>query len=448
MKRSFFISSLMALIVSLWLNGLTEAQDKLTLTLDACVRRALEQNKKILQVEKDIEVGHSRVKQAKSAYFPQVDAQGSYTAFEGLPSIEFPIGEFVPGMPPGATEKVEMDFTRDYIASLTLQQPLFTWGRIRNAHKQAELGLNIRQESLRQQQQNVILDVNRVFYGALLAKESIRVAEEAVALAEEHLHTSEVRYEAGEASEFDFLRAKVQLANLQPQVIKARDGLKLALLALKNLLGMPQNREIELVGAMISSERTLTLDQCLHISLERRPEIFMLLNQKQIGRRTIKMAQANNKPSLAFVTRYQLENNDLFSGWDEWQKSYNGMLVLSVPIFDGFYTRAKVQEAKSSLSQIELAEQSLRDFIEFEVRQAVLALEQAGALLLSSQETVIQAQRSVEIAQERYREGTVTSLEVMDAELALTQSRTNHLVALHAVIISTAELNKAMGVIE
>lgn len=424
------------------------AQKKLVLTLEESIKLALERNKGVLQAEKDIRAARAKVKQAKSGFFPQLSGQGSYTLFEGVPEIEFPISEFDPRLPPVATRKVEMDFTRDYIGSLSLTQPLFTWGRIWQGYKTAELNLKVTEERYRQSKEDAIYQVKKTFYDVLLAEEFVKVAEEAEALAKEHLRVTRIRYDAGEASEFDVLRAEVSLANLKPGVIKAQNGLELALMGLKNTLGVDLATEMEVEGELKRTTYKLSLEDCLRIALETRSEIAQLEYQKRMGERMVKLAQANDNPSLAFVASYKGENNSLSFDWDKWDKSYTGMLVLSLPIFDGFHTRARVQEAKVTVDKIELAEEELKEGIKLQVRGAHLALREAEDIIGSSEENLRQAQRSVEIAQEQYKQGMVTSLDVMSVELALTQAKTNHYQALHDLILAIAGLQRAIGVIE
>ncbi len=424
------------------------AQKRLVLTLEESIKLALERNKRVLQAEEDIRAAQAKVKEARSGFFPQLSGKGSYTLFEGLPEVDFPIGQFNPMLPPGATKKVEMDFTKDYTVSLNLTQPLFTWGRIWQGYKTAELNLRITQERYKQVKEETIYQVKKAFYGVLLMEKFIQVTKEAEELAKEHLRVTKIRYGAGEASEFEVLRAEVSLANLKPRIIKAENGLKLALLGLKNTLGIDLAEEVKVEGELKRTGYNLSLEDCISRALKGRSEIAQLELQREIGERMLKLAKANNKPSLAFIGSYTAENNSLSFDWDKWDKSYMGLLTLSLPIFDGLQTKAKVQEAMVSLDKLELAEEQLKEGIKLQVRQAYLALQEAEEITASSEENLRQAQRSVEIAQEQYEQGMVTSLDVMGVELALTQAKTNHYQALHDLILAIAGLQRAVGITE
>jgi outer membrane protein TolC len=124
------------------------------------------------------------------------------------------------------------------------------------------------------------------------------------------------------------------------------------------------------------------------------------------------------------------------------------MLVLSIPLFDGFYTRGKEKEARAALQGVEIGEKQLKDGIELEVRQAYLELMEANEIIISSQENVKQAQKNVDIAEDQFAQGYVTSLDVMSSQLALTTAKTNYIQALHDQVVAMAKIDKAMGTIK
>ena len=105
-----------------------------------------------------------------------------------------------------------------------------------------------------------------------------------------------------------------------------------------------------------------------------------------------------------------------------------------------------MSQSRAMINEIELTEKGLLDTVEFEVRQAILKLEEAKESLLSQEKNVEQAQESLRIAQLSFSEGLVTSLDVIAAEATVTQVKTNYSQALYDYVISLAELDKAMGI--
>ena len=124
---------------------------------------------------------------------------------------------------------------------------------------------------------------------------------------------------------------------------------------------------------------------------------------------------------------------------------WNVGVQINIPIFDGLATRASVRQAKSGLEQLQLAKRRTIDFVEFEVRTAYLNLTQAKSSIDVQKETVAQAEESMRIANLRYENGMLTSVELTDAQLALAQAEVNHLQARHDYVVEFARLERAVG---
>src|SRR5690606_20027913 len=111
--------------------------------------------------------------------------------------------------------------------------------------------------SLDETRGDIALRVRETYYGALLAQESEEIVEASVALAEEHLARVRLLLETGQASELDALRAEVELANLQPQLVQARNAHELAVLNLKRLVNLPMDLPLRLTTRLDPSDPAL-----------------------------------------------------------------------------------------------------------------------------------------------------------------------------------------------
>ena len=155
------------------------SQEKMTLTLDKSIRIALSQNPGHLASEERVDAAYSQLREAAAGFMPSLNAQGLHTLNEKSMELEFP--SFVPGEPP---QRVEIDFTRDFQFSMSLTLPLYTGGRLTSGFKQAKYNLESSREAVRQSKQLTVFNTKRAFYGHLLAKEFVTVAEEAVRVAD------------------------------------------------------------------------------------------------------------------------------------------------------------------------------------------------------------------------------------------------------------------------
>jgi len=416
-------------------------QETLTLTLEDSIRLALSQNPNYLAAEEKVETARAQVREAAASFFPSLNAQGLQTLDEKLFVLEFP--SFIPGQPP---QRFSIDFTKDYQFSLSLSLPIFTSGRLTSGFKQAKYNHLSTEEGARQSKQMTVFNTKQAFYSCLLAKDFVKVAEEAVEVAEKHYKNVKSLYEVGMASKFDLLRSEVQVANLKPQLIRARNSLKIAELALKTLLGLDLSQPVEIKGELAYEPFEPDLEESISKALFNRPEVSQVRYQREMAGEMLKMARASNLPTIALAGTYNFWADNLNFKKDNWQSYYTVNLGFSIPIFNGFATSARVAQSKAMIKEIELADKGLQDMIRFEVRQALLKLNEAHESLLSQEKNVEQAQESLRIAELNFSEGMATTLDVSSAQAALSQAKTNYSQALYDYVISRAQLEKAMGV--
>ncbi len=425
----------------LYTGSLGFSQEKLKLTLEESVALALKQNPQHLATGQRVDAARSGVREAVSAFFPSLNGQGQRTLNEKVMELEFP--SMVPGEPP---QRVEIDFTRDYQFTFALSMPLYTGGQLVSGYKQADYNLKSSKQELRQSRQSTVFNTKQAFFGILLAEHFVEVAQGSVKDAEDFYENVKIHYEVGMASQFDLLRSEVRLANLQPQLIKAKNNLEIAKLNLKTILGLDLSSEIEAEGRLEYIPSEIDLEECITKALSNRPELKQLNFQKRIAGEGLKMARASGLPSVAVSGQYNYWADQFNFKDDTWQNYYSLNLVLSIPVFNGLSSSAKAAKSKAVIKELELTQEGLIEMLKFEVMQAVLKIKEAEQSLLSQEKNVEQAQESLRIAELNYNEGLVTILDVQQAQTALAQAKTNYSQALYDYSVARAELDKASGV--
>lgn len=433
-------SVILVLLMCLFVGKFSFSQEKMTLTLDDTIRLALSQNPYHLASGERVQAAKAIVREAAANFFPTLNAQGLHTLDEKVFSLEFP--DPITGKP----QRVTMDFTRDYQFSLSLSLPLFTGGRLISGFKQAKYNLLSTEEGARQSENTTVFNAKTAFYGCLIAKEFVKVAEEAVEVAEKHLKNVKSLHEVGMASKFDMLRSEVRVANLKPQLIKARNNLEIGKLGLKALLGIDLSQSLEIKGELIYEAYEPDLEECLAKALRNRPEVSQLNYQKQMAEETVKLVRAADFPTVALSGTYNFWADKLNFQKDTWQSFYAINLVLNVPIFNGFSASARVAQSKAVIRELELTRKGLEKTVGFEVRRAILNLKEAKESLLSQEKNVEQAQESLRIAELNFSEGLATTLDVSSVQADLSQAKINYTQALYDYVVSLAQLDKAMGV--
>jgi len=411
-----------------------------TVTLDEAIAMALLQNPFYLATQEKVAQAKAQVRQAAAGFLPTLNAQGTDTLDEKLFVLEFP--SFIPGQPP---QRFSIDFTRDYQMALSFGLPLFTGGRLTAGYKQANYGLQASREGVRLSEQETVFNVKRAFYTYLLAKEFSAVADESLALAEGFRNNVKNLYDVGVASKFELLLAEVQVTNLKPPSIRARNGIEVAALNLKTILGIPLDTPLEIKGELVSPPLDPVTEAVVEEAQAQRPELRQLDYQRLMAGEMLKMARGTGLPSLAIGGMYNLWSDRLMFRKVDWQNYYTISLSLNIPLFNGFDTLAKVGQSKAAIREIEWNRKGLAEMISFEVKQAVLNRAQARETLLSQEKNVEQAREAVRIAELNYTEGLATNLDVVTAQVGLRQASTNYSQALYDCVISDAQLEKALG---
>jgi outer membrane protein TolC len=435
-----------ALLVALMLFALgtvglaQEPKPALVLTLDESIAMALRQNPFHLATQEQIGQAQAQVRQATAGFLPTLNAQATDTLDEKLFVLEFP--SMIPGQPP---QRFSIDFTKDYQMALAFSLPLFAGGRLTAGYKQAGYGLQATRESVRLSEQETIYEVKRSFYLYLLARELTAVTDESLALAERFRDNVRNLYEVGMASKFDLLVSEVQVTNLRPPAIRARNGIEVATLGLKALLGIPLDAPVEIKGELAAPQLGDVSEGVVEEALAQRPELRQLDYQRLIAGEMVKIARGSALPSLAIGGAYNFWSDALNFRKGTWQNYYTINLSLNVPIFNGFEADARIGESKAMIRELEWTRKGLSETISFEVRQAVLNRAQARETLLSQEKNVEQAREAVRIAELNYAEGLATNLDVLTAQVGLRQASTNVAQALYDCLISDAQLEKAIG---
>ena len=437
------------------------AQEPQGLTLEESIEIAKQSNLTLQTAEQNLKAAEAQVRAARAGLLPRITASGNYTYFkdiqksviqaEGGFGFPMPGGEMDGPAPPSAdneSDLIELEFGAHHNVqgTVSLTQPIFAWGRYYYGYQAAELNYQALQRDVDAASNQLRLDVSEAFYGALVAQEFVRVAQQSVALVEEQLAIAEASFKAGAATNFDVLRAKVQLANAKSQRIRAQNGVQTAKNAYKTVLNIPLSENISVKGTLEIPEDhkipTLDLDSLVRQALENRPEVRRTQFTESVARKQIDIAKTRSRPDLGFFTNYQISQNERLT---QMNRIWSLGVQINIPIFDGFATRAAVQQTESVLEQVQLGSTQVKVGVEFEVRAAYLNLRGAETIIGVQREAVTQAHESVRIANLQFQSGIITTVALTDTQLALAQAEVNRLQAYHDYIVGLVRLEKAIG---
>jgi outer membrane protein len=418
------------------------AQEPITIDLKGAIGMALEKNENYQIALKEVDKADAQIKEAVSGALPQVTAGVDYLRNWEVPTTVIQFGDQVQTLKIGAAN--------NYTAALTVTQPIYSGGRTGTALRIAGIARHLSRESLVQSRQELKVQVFNGFYGALLAEQVLNVNEEAQKLAQDNLDLVQKMYNQGMTSEYDLLRAKVAVANLQPSVLKARNDSEVAATALKNLLGMPLDSRINIQSNLDSTTFVLPpIDPEAAKSevLENRPEIKMSDYNSNITKQLITIAKAGYKPSLYFSTSLQYQRQYETGGpfKHSWARSLFTGISLNVPIFDSWRTPSQVKQARINYEDDLLRDQAVHKGLLLDFQQSLGSYLEARNRLSTQGDAVELARRGLDIANVRFENGVGTQLEISDARLSLSQAEINRAVAFHDLAVSYAALLRSLG---
>ncbi len=411
------------------------------LDFDRAMELARENNRTLKLLRMEQKTADLQVKEAYSAAMPVVNATGSYSQNIEIPIFRFdtPFGRFE--MPQGQKH--------NYFGSVKLEQPLWLAGKIGIALKIAKIYRDISRLGAAQGESDLQMQVTQAFYGAILAREYHSLTIETEAQLKKHFRNVEAMFEQGLASEFDKLRAEVELANYQPQVLASSETWKTARENLRILLGLDPSEELTLAGELAESvPGEVEVETAVKSALENRADLKQLGIQKGILNQMLKLERRNQFwPSFFFTLEYQrlaqennLEWNDYF-----WSDGLTAAVAVQVPLFDGFKTSSRIQQAKVNLKRHSINSKLAEEGVRLEVKTSAWKLEEAMETLIAARKAVHQAEKGYAIAEVRYANGISTQVELLDARLAETQAKIGELTARYDIIAARASLRRAMG---
>jgi TolC family type I secretion outer membrane protein len=402
------------------------------LSLQDCVRLALDNALAVEQAHGVVRGADADVMGARAAFLPQLSASGRYTRPEN--SVPFLRGE--------TQEIVYFDELWSYSANANLL--LFDgWGNV-SSYKAARSGQDAAESRYLDTRQGVVYETERRFFEVRKNEALLDVQREAVRLSEEQLKKTTAMKELGAATQADVYKAQVDHSNNRLESLRAERNLQVAQASLATYLGMDPRETLQLSEEPLDLEADVNLEGALDRALEVNPELLASAENARAGESGVTAAKSERWPSLSawYSAGYSFGTPDEFKD-ENIDLSYG--LSMSFTIFDGLVTKSRIRRAQSDLLTAQRTVESTERDVLFAVRQAWLDLEIAREAISVSEEAVRSSEEDLRLAQERYKIGEGTILDVIDAQVNLTRSRSNLVNATYDRRLAVSALHDAIG---
>ncbi|HBK42013.1 MAG TPA: TolC family protein [Petrimonas sp.] len=421
MRKLFVQTLFMALLVS---PPLLYAQNEESgrLSLEDCIAKGLQNNPMIQSSQLFVEENQTKVDEARSGYYPKVSLNSNATTYSNN----------------NGDQRFE-----NYNTGISASYNLFNGFRTKagyHAARDHHEAAFLQHESV---QQDLVLDITFAYYKTLQAERILKSAEEAVKNSQLHLDFAHARNMAGMATRSDILKSEVELSNAELEKIKAANALLAAKGNLNKLMGLPANHPTEIIDDLSELNETSvqSYDSLFAEAMESRVEVkrfYSLLNAQQ---NNIQLARGEYYPSLDVNANYNFSGEKISGMRENW---WLGM-TLTIPVFNGFSTKARVKGEKTALKGIEKDLEALKDQIGKEVWNAFLAVKESSERMTATSKGLESARENLSLSEGEYKEGTGSIIQLTDAQTTFVAAEQNHIQAVADYKVSLAELRRKTG---
>ena len=416
------------------------SEETLDLTIDKAIDLAIKNNYRYLISKEGVKQFRHRLKQ-NLGFLPTVTVEGAKNLREKLMELEMP-----PLFPDEAPMKVAIDFTKDYEFTLQIVQPVFTGGKILNTFKNAKIDLQIAKEKSENAKNEVILNTKKGFFNILVMRELLKAHKEALKLAENNHRNVTESYNLGMVSKYDLLRSELTVASIKPTILNVEKGLKLLILNLKAMLGIPDSTGINISGKLSYEKYQLDVPHLIQHSLINRSEIQQLKMEAVKAKNLLRMAYAQYLPDLSIIASYSYRSDYFKLNGDNWENYYTVNLGVRFPIFMGMKRSGQIGELRVMKKVIGMNIKDLNDATKLQIKDLYLTIQKEFKNIQAGLKNIETAREGVRIADLNYNEGMISILELNSSFNELTKAKVTYLQAVYNYNIALAELEKISGI--
>jgi len=417
------------------------------LTLENAIALAYRNHPARLAEQARVGASRERIGEARSSLLPRVTGTAQYlrSTDNGIGPTVYWGASGVPRMPSTGEGKDNAlslaDSFNNYLGSISAYQYLFDFGRHWGAIEQRTAESDAENARAQLIDLDLAYAVSRAYYELFAAREIVLVYEKAVAQREEHLHEADVKARVGLKPEIDVYTAKSELARAQMNLADARNNAVTVKVRLDNAMGIGMDApDYELADPLAREPVAETLGPFVDTAFSMRPDLQMLQQDARAIGAEIKEYQSDYLPTIGASVGFDARGQTT----DATRNAYAGV-VIDWPIFNGFLTDHQVSEANLRREEIRHSIDDLRQQVYLQVKSAFLDWRAADTRIDKAEQTLTASRAELDLAQERYRTGLGSIIELIDAQRRYTADRAAEVSALADFFTAKAGLVRSVG---
>ena len=326
---------------------------------------------------------------------------------------------------------------------LTASLPIFTGGKLSGTIKQAKANYQYNEVGVQRTYNEMRSTVTNGYFNMLQADNMQKLSAESVTRLEDHLKNVQAQYDVGVVAKVDVLRSQVELANAKQTLIQAENSYQVAEANMNKIVGLPMDTNLKLDNLLVYNAYDKNMDDCLAYAAEHRPELMQAKYNVDAAKGALMVARSGHMPQVAASASQAWSDTN-------WPGDENGNwgvgVNVTLNVFDTGVTLSKIHGAEADLKKAQETYRDTVDSVNLDVRSNYLGLREAEKRISTTKLAVEQADEDYRIAQLRYMSGVGTNTDVLDAQVALTQAKTNYTQALYDYNTSKTALETSIGV--
>jgi outer membrane protein len=327
---------------------------------------------------------------------------------------------------------------------LTVSKPLYLGGRDTYAVAGAKAGLRAARDYVDATAITVAAAARRAVYMVLRLQQLAVVAQERMTAVAEHLRLAQAMNEQGTVAKFEVVQAETELSRAKGDVIAAETSVEQQKSALAQVLNLPQGLSMTLEEGKPLAVPEGDLHKLTAVAFDQRPELHALTAAVEAGQAALKVAEANDRMTVALQGSVNNQTATAFSQSQGWTVA----VAVDQPLYKGGQTRALITQAQAGLRTASLNLEKAQQQIAMQVNQALLSLQEARSALTVAEQGEVNARERLRIAQVRFTNGVSLGVEVLDAQAALAAAQTQVINSRYDLQVAVTNLRAALGYVD
>ena len=417
-------------------------------TIDQAVAYSIKNSAKTQLNQLDLINAEAQIKEYRANGLPQLKGSINYQHFINLPTSLLPAEIF--GGAAGTYAEVQFGLKNSLNAGLELNTLIFD-GSFFTGLRAQKIYRELVHKQADQNEYELRKSVTKAYLGVLIAERNKNIIEKNLSNLEKTLEETIIFYENGFVEKLDVSRLQLSYDNLASEIDKIERLINLSKNLLKFQMNYPLHENIELSESLDDLADKVFMEKVdlnEKIDISKRPELSVLETGEQLNELNIEAIKKGYLPSLVGFANYQtaVQRNNLFDT-DEpgfFPTTIVG-LALSVPIWDSYSRRSKIQQAKVDLEVNKVQKSEFERAVTLEVFNSQLNYQNAMVAINNTKRNEALATEIYNTAKIKFKEGVGSSLEISQAEQNLYSSQANYINALYDLVVAKSDLDIALG---